>query len=570
MSQTTFLRGIFILVLCTLPAYAQPSVLTYHNDNLRTGQNLSEVTLTPSNVATNFGKLFTIAVDDWIAVQPLYVPNVNIGGGTHNVIYVATLNNTVYAIDADTPTTTYWSQNYGAPTPFSGICQDTKYQIAAHGGAGIVSTPVIDTNLGTIFFVTKTGDGNVNPYAVTFYAVNIATGATIASTVVNPGTSDWNPHLQMSRPGLSEDPTGSYVYVGLGATGCQNYKYEHGFVMAYSTTTASLVATFATTSGKNNNGGIWQGGGGLALDATGDIYFETADANYQPKSNTYGDSIVKINSGANALSLLDWFTPFNQSYLQEYDLDLSSVGPVLLPDQQGSYPHILVGSGKTEEIYVVNRDSMGRFNSTGNTNILQDIPTSSSQTGCMTATIGSSTGSTCRNAPPSYFNNGVNSYVYMVDDGNSTPASLTFSCDVLQYTINPSNQINQILSTAPTAQATFGTNCLVGGASISANGSTNGIVWVVVSKGTATALHGLNASTLVSVYNSNQRPTRDSLGITARFVTPTIANGKVYVGGRTATGGQLVVYGLLSGKPASDKYGTSDKTETRTAPKPAR
>jgi len=541
MPGTALQRAIFLLIF-TLPVAGQVNVLTYHNDNLRSGQNLAEVSLTPSNVPSGFGKLFTIPVDDWVVAQPLYVSNVNIGGGSHNVLYVVTLNNTLYALDADTPTTIYWQQNYGAPTPFAGICQDTKFQNAAHGGAGIVSTPVIDINLGTIFFVTKTGDGVANPYALSFYAVNIATGATITSTSVNPGTADWNPHLQMSRPGLAEDPTGSYIYVALGATGCQNYKFEHGFVMAYSTLSATLVATFATTSGKNNNGGIWQGGGGLPLDATGDIYFETADANYDGKT-TFGDTILKINTGANALGLLDWFTPFNQHYLQQFDLDPSSVGPTLLPHQAVGPTHLLIGSGKTEEIYVVNRDNMGKYNATGNnSNIVQYLPTLPSQTGCISKVVGSSTGTTCRNGSPSYFGN----FVYMIDDGNSSPASLTFPCDLLQYKLT-----NGLLSITPTAQITFGTNCLVGSPSISASGATNGIVWFVVNKGTATSLHAVNASTLASLYNSQQHQTRDALGLTSRFVTPTIANGKVYVGGKTSTGGDLVVYGLLQGKAAS-------------------
>lgn len=546
-------RTIFIILilLFALPALGQVSVLTYHDDNARTGQNLSESILTPSNVPTNFGKLFTIPVDDWVVAQPLYVPNVNIGGGTHNVIYVVTLNNSLYAIDADTPTTIYWQQNYGAPTPFVGICVDTKFQNAAHGGAGIVSTPVIDGTLGNIYFVTKTGDGNLAPYALTFYAVNIATGATVASTTVNPGTSDWNPHLQMSRPGLAEDPTSTWIYVALGATGCQNYKYEHGFVMAYNTSTANLVATFATTSGTNNNGGIWQGGGGLAVDVAGDIYFETADANYNGK-NTFGNSILKINPGGLGLSLLDWFTPFNQATLRQFDLDLSSSGAILLPDQAVGNPHLLVGTGKTEEVYLVNRDNMGKFLANGNnSNIVQYLPTLSSQTGCLSKTIGSSTGSTCRNASASFFNNSVNSYVYLVDDGNSSPASLSFSCDVLQYTL-----ANGLLSATPAAQTTLGTNCNVGSPTISANGTTNGIVWVVVIKGAATSLYALDPSTLAHLYSSQQHQTRDALGNTPRFVTPTVANGKVYVGGKTATGGDLVVYGLLSGKGASTATST--------------
>jgi hypothetical protein len=155
--------------------------------------------------------------------------------------------------------------------------------------------------------------------------------------------------------------------------------------------------------------------------------------------------------------------------------------------------------------------------------------------------MGSSTGSTCRSASPSFFSIGTNSYVYLVDDGNSSPASLSFPCDLLQYTLS-----NGLLSTTPTAQTTFGTNCLVGGPTISASGTTNGIVWVVVIKGTATSLYAVDPVTLTHLYSSQQHQTRDNLGIVARFVTPTVANGKVYVGGRTNTGGELVVYGLLS------------------------
>ena len=354
----------------------------------------------------------------------------------------------------------------------------------------------------------------------------------------------------MSRPGLAEDPTGAYIYVGLGATGCQNYRYEHGFVLAYSSTTASFAGAFATTVGTSNNGGIWQGGGGLNVDASGDIYFETADANYNGKTS-FGDSVMKINTGAHALGLLDWFTPYNQATLLKYDLDLSSSGPVLLPDQAIGPAHLLVATGKTEEIYLINRDNMGRFNVGSNSNIVQDIPTMSSQTGCLVTTIGSSTGSTCRNGSPSFFTNGANSYVYMIDDGNSTPASLSFPCDVLQYTLS-----DGLLSTAPTAQATFGTNCLVGSVSISANGTANAIVWVVISKGTATALRALDPGSLATLYNSQQHQTRDALGNTPRFVTPTVANGKVYVGGKNATGGDVVVYGLLSIKASSQSLRT--------------
>jgi hypothetical protein len=544
MSRTNRLGSLLAFAALTLPLCAQVSVLTYHNDNSRSGQNLNETTLNPTNVQSDFGRLFVVPVDDWVAAQPLYVANLNIGGGTHNVVFVATLNNSVYAVDADTPSTLYWQQNYGAPTSFNGLCEDSGYQGDAHHGAGIVSTPVIDANLGNIYFVTKTGTSAGN-YALTFYAVNIQTGATVGSTVINPGASDWNPQIQMSRPALAEDPTSNYIYAAIGSTGCKELKYEHGYVVAFNTTTGAQVASFATTAGTKNNGGIWQGGGGLALDVSGNIFFATADGYYDGKTN-FGDSFLQLSSATNGLTLEDWFTPDDQLYLFNDDLDLSSTGPVLLPAQVVGPPNLMIGTGKTEEIYSIDRDvgSMGEYNM-GSNNVVQDIPAPSYLSGCLNATLGGSQGNTCRNGPPSYFvtDSSNDAYVYFPDDANSSPPSDDFECDVMQYTLS-----GGLLSTSPTVRTTFGTNCSVGTPSISANGTSNGLIWLTVLKGSSTALHALNAQTLVPVYNSNANATRDSLGRIARFVTPTIANGMVYVGGKTSTGGELVVYGLLSGK----------------------
>jgi len=548
MSRNILFGIVLGFALSALPMAAQVSVLTYHNDNARSGQNLNETAFTPASMK-NFGKLATIAVDDWIVAQPLYVPNLSIGGGTHNVVFVATLNNTVYALDADTPSTTYWQQNYGTPTSYNGLCLDSSYQKAVHEGAGIVSTPVIDPKLGTIFFVTKTGNNSTTTLpAITFYAVNIQTGATIASSPVDPGASDYNPYIQMSRPALAEDPSGAFVYVALGSTGCKGLDWEHGYVLAYSTTTGQQVASFATTVGTRNNGGIWQGGGGLAVDVSGDIYFATADGYYDGVTN-FGDSFVQLGSATTGLSLLDWFTPFNQNILFTEDLDLSSTGPVLLPPQNSATPNLMIGTGKTEEVYVVNRDigSMGRFNTTSN-KVVQDIPRPSYLSGCLDANLGGSQGNTCRSGPGVYFINDSKNdgFVYFSDDASSSPASTNFSCDVVQYKLS-----GGALSNNPTARATFGSNCTVGSPSISANGTANALIWLVTSKGSATGLHALNASNLKSVYNSQGNASRDSLGLTPRFVTPTVANGKVYVGGKTMTGGDLVVYGILSGSAES-------------------
>jgi len=531
---------VLVLAVSTLPLSAQVDVLTFHNDNSRSGQNLNEATLNPTNVQTSFGRLSVTPVDDWVVAQPLYVAHLNIGGGTHNVLFVATLNNSLYALDADTPSTIYWQRNYGAPTSFVGICQDTAYQGATHHGAGIISTPVIDLNLNTIYFVTKTGNGGASdPYSLTFYAVNIKTGATIGSTVINPGAADWSPLIQMSRPGLAEDPTGSFVYIALGSTGCKNYYYEHGYAIAYSTITAQPVGTFATTFGGYNNGGIWQAGGGLAVDVLGDMFFDTADGTYDGKFN-FGDSFLHLSGAGGNLSLLDWFTPDNQLYLYQNDFDLAATGPVLLPDQVVGPPHLMIGTGKTEEVFVINRDVMGKYNA-GKNNIVQDIPRASYMNGC----ANNKKGNTCRSGAATYFVTDSNNdaFVYLADDGVSSPPNKYWAGDIVQYTLTGGK-----LSTTPAQRATFGTNAYVGSPSISASGTANAIVWTVVSQGTSTALYALKAATLAQIYNSNTNYTRDSLGLTPRFITPTISNGKVYVGGKTRTGGTLTVYGLLSGK----------------------
>lgn len=541
MSRTTRFGILLSIAAFALPLFAQVNVLTFHNDNSRSGQNLNETTLNPTNVRSNFGKIFTVVVDDWVIAQPLYVANLSIGGGTHNVIFVATLNNSLYALDADTPTTVYWQHNYGDPTVFVGMCQDTGYQTATHHGGGIISTPVIDLNLNTIYFVAKTGNGATgDPFALTFYAVNIQTGATINSTVINPGAADWNPMIQMSRPGLAEDPTGSYVYVALGSTGCKNYYYEHGYVIAYSTATAQPVATFATSFGGHNNSGIWQAGGGLALDVSGNIFFDTADGQYDGKFD-WGDSFLQLSSAASGMTLSDWFTPDNQISLYQGDWDLSSTGPALLPDQVVGPPHLMIGSGKTEEVFVINRDAgnMGKYN-TGKNNVIQDVAPPSYMNACANYVKAN----TCRSGAVTYFvtDSSNDAFVYLVDDGSSSPPNPYWAGDIVQYTLT-----GGVLSTTP-VRATFGTNAFVGSPSISASGTTNGLVWLIVEKGTATALHALDATTLKPIYNSNGNNGRDTLGLVSRFVTPTVVNGKVYVGGKTKTGGTVTVYGLLNGK----------------------
>ncbi len=531
-------------------AAAQVSVTTYHNDNSRTGQNLNETVLTPANVnVSQFGKIYSGAVnlDSWAPAQPLYVPNVTIAGTTHNVVYVATLNNSVYAFDADSGLE-LWTANYGPSTPFDDLCTDSSYQVATTLGAGIVSTPVIDSGAGILYFVTKNGDGSPSkPFALNLHAVDFTTGIEETSlgspvTILPPTGPTFLPQYQMNRPGLLLN--NGVLYVGLGSTGCKGLKgfpriNNHGWVLGYSTLSLTQTPTVFVTSPATNNAGIWQAGGGLAADSSGNIYFETADGVFDANTggSDYGLSVLKLGPD---LNILDYFTPYNEATLLEPDdLDLSSVGPLLLPDQPGLYPHLLVASGKNEEIYLLNRDSMGGFcgsctngsNSPpqgNNLQIPQDILPPSTLSGC----LGSAPAFTCRYGTPSFWSSTSSNYIYFAE----VPGPL------LAYSLNAG-----ILNTAPASQSPFPYSG-EGSPSISANGTSNGILWAVTwangppgqNKGTLRAFDATNLQT--QFYASNLAAgNRDALSDVPDFITPTIANGKVFV----ATESQLLVYGLL-------------------------
>jgi len=517
----------------------QVNVTTYHNDSGRTGQNTTETFLTPGNVnITQFGKLFagSVNLDSWSASQPLYVANVTIDGAAHNVIYVATINNSIYDFDADSGAL-LWTNKYEPPTPYANLCQDTGFVNSPSAGAGIVGTPAIDPVAGVIYFVAKTGNGNAAPYALYLHAVAITTGLDqIGSPVliVPPSGPAFMPEYQMSRPAVLFN--GGKVYVGLGSTGCKGLKAfpkinNHGWILAYNAASLSTPPFGFVTTPAVDNGGIWQGGGGIAADSEGNVYFATADApfDYISGGQDLGDSIVKLDSD---LDFGDYFTPYNQgTLLNPQDLDLGSTGPVVLPDQTVGPAHLLLATGKAEEIYLINRDSMGEYcnNCTSNTNIIQDVTPPSSLTGCLPA----NGITTCTYGPPSYWNNNL----YF--PGVTAP--------MLAYTMI-NNGTTVMMGRLPSSQ-TAGKYAGVGPVSISSNGAGSGIAWSIAwssqielnAAGTLRAFDANNVAT--EFYNSDKAALkRDKLGNTVRYITPTIANGKVYA----ATQSQLVVYGLLS------------------------
>ncbi len=463
-----------------------------------------------SNVtSTAFGKLFTDPVDGIIVGHPLYLPNVNIPGqGVHNVVYVCTMHDSVYAFDADngnpTPLWTTSILTYSPPGATAVPATVTKETGIGWTEAGIISTPVIDPATGTLYLVAETYE-NAN-VVHRLHALDVTTGqekfggpTTITATYTLNGTTTTFADLyQINRPGLLL--TNGHIYVGFGSNCCN--AYSQGWVLSYNAATLQQEGTFTPEPGKTL-ASIWQKGAGLSADSNGNIYGETGEGFYSAGTNL-SISVLKISQLGTTLALDDWFTPYNQQSLSDSDSDLNNA-PLILPDQTGPYPHELIASGKEGTIYVLNRDSMGEFCSSctaGDTQIVQEIPQG----------VGKGSGS------PVYWNNTV----YFT--GESSP--------VQAYTIsNGGLVVPPFLSPSQLGGG--------GHAILTANGNSNGILWFINGGG---PLFALDAITLKTLYASYQAPNgRDTVPPLAHFATPIAADGKVFIG----TQNSLVVYGLL-------------------------
>ncbi len=557
--------GLMGLVVPAALGQSCVAVTTYHNDNFRTGQNLAETVLTPANVSTVTQRFGTHpAMDAWAVAQPLYLPQTPINGGTHNAVFVVTLNNSVYAFDGDTGILYWhWHGAIGTPdtVPFTAAsgCTDSGFGSNPSKGAGIVGTPVIDTSVSppAIYFVTKEVDSGI--HNLYLHAVDTSTGnelsapIALAGSVVNKAgkTISFAAEYQMTRPGLLL--SNGIIYVGVGSTGCKEYP-NYGWVMSYTFSPASgftqQPAVFNTTpdlanpsgGGPYANGGIWQGGGGLAADASGNIYFATADANnfYHNTKGwegmDFGDSIVQLTPSLGApSSSASYFTPYNDRALYNGDLDLASTGPVLLPDQPGVTPHILVGYGKAEEVYVIDRDNMGGYaGANGTNNILQDVvdpTTGQCSTGTVQFTRCANFKGTCGWGPPVFWsdNSNGNGYLYF----SSIPGPL------LSYTWNANSTSvpPAPLALCPTVEPGFaaGSYNSAGSASVSASGTSGGLLWVV----TWTGNH-LGTLRAFDATNLGSQLFQASVGSVGSYPTPTIANGTVYV----AAKGRLYGFGI--------------------------
>jgi Chitobiase/beta-hexosaminidase C-terminal domain/PQQ enzyme repeat len=548
--------GAMAAIVCTAfsaSAHAQVNVTTYHNDNSRTGEYTQETVLTPANVSGGqFGKVFTTPVDGWVYAQPLYMSNVSIGGSTHNVLYVATENDTLYAIDAATGTI-YWHYSL---VPANGVPVSSSTDINCTDlvpEVGVTGTPVIDPTTGTIYLVAKSKVGA--SFYQYLHAIDVSTGAEKFGGPVNiqatfPGTAgdgngttlSFNTMLQNQRAALLLE--NGHVVIGWGSH-CDNNPW-HGWVMSYSASTLAQEAVYNTSPDGYGNG-VWMAGNGLAADPSGNIYFATGNGTWNGTTDI-GDSIVKLGPPTGgAFPVVDYFTPYNQAYLESNDLDMASGGIVLLPALP-SGQELIAEMSKPGEMYLVNRNNMGRYCvnaspacTNTNSQIVQDVPN-------FTVGVWGS---------PAYWNG----YVYW---GSANWSGVEDNLQAFALNANGSG----MLSTTATSKTTLTFAAPAPSPSISANGATAGILWALdnssfknscVGSTNCQVLYAYDATDLANLlYSSSQAPNaRDVPGGAVKYVVPMIANGKVYFGSQSAVSGYGLITTPVAMNPAPGSFTTS-------------
>ena len=491
-----------LLFLLTTAAHAQTNVLTQHNDNNRDGLNSTETILHPSNVnQSQFGMLFKVAVDDQVYAQPLYLSNLSIAGGTHNVVFVATANNSVYAFDADSGTQ-YWHVQLG--TAFK--VQDVGFSCTdVLASSGIMSTPVIDPSTGTIYVVAETWNGTAAAHQL--HALNLATGADKSGSPVTVAAAGFTSEYQLQRAGLLL--SGGNIYVSF-ASHCDQYKYA-GYTFAYNA--SSLAQSGMFNPGPDDNGGaIWQSGNGPAADSSGSVYLITGNGAWDGETN-FGESFLKLSS---TLTLQDWHTPSDYSNLNAGDEDLTASGPLLIPGTG-----FVVGGGKDGYLHLVKTGDMGHLGDAS----AQRWQATSSHIHSM-----------------NYWNG--NLYLWGQSD-----YLRVYSFNGTTFNTNPIYKLSIQAFDHPG-----------GSLSLSANGNTNGVLWAATNTTGGTdgsgawhstvpgILYAYDAGNLSLLWTSQQNAQRDSCNNYAKFTAPTIVNGKVYLasfGTAQTASGQLCVYGEL-------------------------
>lgn len=507
-----------------VPAPAPQShtaVTTYRNNNARTGVNSTETWLTPANVnVVTFGKLAAVPVTGAIYAQPLYVPGITAAdGNSHNLVFVATEHDQVYAVDAESYSVVWHKDFLGSTGTVTTLSDsDVNNCPAINPEIGITGTPVIDTSTSTMYLVAATKDiSSGDPvFSQTLHALDIRTGQdkitpVTISTPPDPngqyGVAQFSPVLNNQRSALLLNQ--GQVYVAW-ASNCDIGSYE-GWVMSFDAGTLQPSGAWTPSPG-GILGGIWMGGSGPAADENGDVYLAVGNGWSDDMSggSNYGDSVVRLRNSGNQISTVDYFTPFNWQTLLDDDLDLGSGGPVLLPDQPGTtHPHLLAVAGKDVNVFVLDRDNLGHWQANNNNQVVQTFP------GDAQAAF----------STPAFWNNYIyfGWYLSPVEAFRYNPATQQFATTPSSMT--PSNGGYPGYFTA-----------------ISADGSSNGILWAL-RLGTPADFRAFDALNLgKELWGAEMSPERDDPGTSLTFAVPTVADGRVFVGAR----GQLDIYGLLS------------------------
>ena len=503
-------------------------VYTNHNDNARTGQNLQEYGLTSATVTpSTFGQLFSCPVDGYVYAQPLWVASLNFGGTTHNVAFIATEHDSVYAFDADSQNCIQlWQKNFLSSGVTTLTSSDVNTNTDIIPEIGITSTPVIDPATNTLYVVPKTREtvGTVNGQACSsaspcyvhrLHALDLITGAEKFGGPVVISATNFTALKHLQRPALLL--ANNTVYLAFGSHGdlC-NYQ---GWLMGYNAGT--LAQTFATAVSNPasgcNQGAIWQSGGGPSSDASGKVYVVTANGLYDGTSN-FGDTVLKFNS-TGAMPPADWFTPFNQATLAANDVDLGSAAVLILPDAVGSaaHPHLAITTGKDAVVYLLDQTNMGKFNSSSNNDVQELVPVPPANT---TLDDGGNY------IGPAYWNGNI----YLT--GQNYP--------LMQFQI-----ANGVIATPQFASSSNTFPPRGGAPVVSANGTTGGIVWIIDYSGfqdnTPAILDAYDANNVGALLFSSLASGAGAAGNGVKFTVPTVANAKVYVGGQFV----FTVYGLL-------------------------
>jgi hypothetical protein len=535
---------VLLFLLAFVPTWAQINITTERYDSSRTGANLNETVLTTSNVnSTQFGKLYSYVVDGSVQAQPLYVSNLAIPGqGSHSVLFVATMNDVLYAFDANSNATNggiLWEVDFRniaagvTPIPIVDITNDNTLNIV--GNVGIESTPLIDLSSNTIYLVARTKEvsGTTTNYVARLHALDITTGAekfggpvVIQGSIAGKGggssggTLTFDPRIHNQRSSLAL-ANGLVVFSWAAH---EDLWAWHGWVFAYNAQTLQQSSIFCVAP-NGQNGGLWMSGRAPVVDASGNLYYASGNGDWDGVTS-FGDSVLKIGTTGGALSLLDYFTPDDYATLQTSDLDLGSSGPLLIPGT-----NLLVHGGKESILYLMNISSLG-YEQSGNNQIVQHFTTTGSEI----------------HGGPVFWNRttGLGPTLYIWPDDIRLQA---YQFNGTTFNTNPISQ-SSIFAPAGSSGGVL---------TLSANGSTagSGIVWSSMPfnengehglhQGVLRAFNADNLST--ELWDSQINASRDAMGIWPKYSPPTVANGRVYMASFPSDGvssGAISVYGLLS------------------------